>query len=250
MAGEKNVKIVSSVGSFDAKIETLSGKAEPRKVNGKEIVMKTDGSPKIINKNLKGEFLVFARYDKATNKPVVDANGQKLDMGNCYVDPQGQIAQDIVPYYETIDGEFIPATKNDKTEVFEIVKWEPITNFTDKYIVDNYYQVKPSQGKSKKDFQRLACVNANTREMKKVWDYMAKNKVVGRGILNITSAGYLPTIAYLRPVSLDNNKWTLEIGMFKQSKVFTWVEELDFQPKTVDNVDIEQHTDKVMIDDI
>ena len=60
--------------------------------------------------------------------------------------------------------------------------------------------------------------------MKKLYDYMAKEQVVGRGVMNITSSGYLPTIAYIRPVDVDGNgAWTLEVGVFKQQKRFTWI---------------------------
>ena len=230
-SGDKHLKIVCDICTFDSKTESLSGKAEPRKVNGKEIEMKTDGSPVIHRKNSKGNDLVFCKVKNG--QPLLDASGKKEELGNGYMDSNNQLATDVVPYYKALNGDTIPATKNEKTEVFEITKWEPSTNFTDKYIVDKYYQVKPAQGKSKKDFQRLACINANTREMKKVWDYMTKEEVVGRGILNISSAGYLPTIAYLRPVSLGSH-WTIEIGIFKQQKRYTWLEEKDFKPREVE----------------
>jgi hypothetical protein len=243
MAADKNVKIVCSEGSFDAKVESLSGKAEPRKVNGKEVLMKDDGAPQVFYKNTKGEPLHFARVKDG--KPMVNANGENEALSNGYVNDKGELCPDTIPYYQTIDGEFISATKNEKTEIFEITKFEPMQNFTDKYIVDKYYQVKPSQGKSKKDYQRLQSVNANTREMKKIWDYMAEHNVVGRGILNITSAGYLPSIAYLRPVNLGGKQWTLEIGMFKQQKRYSWVEEMDFKPREVEMTDVEQNVPSI-----
>ena len=222
MAGEKNVTIVSQVGTFQAKVENLSGKAEPRKVNGKVLDMKPDGSPKIVYKNAKGEDLRFCRVKDG--KPLVTATGENETLSNGYVDPQGNLAQDKQAYYITIDGETLPATKNEKSDVFEIVKFEPLKNFTDKYIIDAYYQIKPTQGKSKSDHQRALTIKANTSGMKKLYDYMAKEQVVGRGVMNITSSGYLPTIAYIRPVDVDGNgAWTLEVGVFKQQKRFTWI---------------------------
>lgn len=232
MSKDTGLKVVSSIGSFDAKIENLSGKAEPRKINGKEIEMKPDGTPKVYYKNTKGDDLSFCRV--RNGQPLVDSNGASEKLSNGYVDPSGSLVHDVLPYFKTYDGDLIPAVKNEKTDVFEVKKWEPISNFTDKYIVDKYYQVKPGQGKSKKDYQKLACVNANTRGMKDLFDYMTKNQVVGRGVLNITSAGYLPTIAYLRAVQVGNTHWTLEIGVFKQQKRFTWVEEIDFTPREVE----------------
>ena len=243
-SGEKNVKVVWKEGTCDVKLENLSGKGEPRKVNGKEIVMKSDGSPKITYKNPSGDELAFCR---------VDQNGTVIagSLSNGYANSKGELAQDKVPYYETIDGEHIEAVKNEKSEVFEVSKFEPMKAYLDRYIIDKFYQVKPSQGKSKKDYQRNVTIRANTVALKKLYDHMVKNNVVGRGTLNITSSGFLPTIAYIRPVSAPNgsqDEWTLEIGVFKQQKRFTWkcgqeVEEItpesiiEQQPANVPSID-------------
>jgi hypothetical protein len=189
--------------------------------------MKTDGSPKVTFKNTRGEELKFSRYDKATGTPIKDSNGTAIEMGNCYVDPTGNIVPtpEIVPYYTTESGKFIQAVKNHKTEVFEITKWEPIKNYLDKYIIDAYYVIKPSQGKSKADVQRKLNIKVNVKGMKKLYDHMINKGIVGRGVLNVTSSGYLPSIAYVRPVREPNDSkdtWALEIGVFKQQKRFTY----------------------------
>lgn len=236
MAGEKNLTITSQVGTFQAKIENLSGKAEPRKVNGKMLDMKSDGSPKIIYKNSKGDELKFCRVKDG--KPLVNANGETEALSNGYIDSNGNLFTDKIPYYITIDGEQIQATKNEKSDVFEIVKFEPLKNFTDKYIIDAYYQIKPTQGKSKSDHQRALTIRANTSGMKKLYDYMATNDVVGRGVLNVTSSGYLPTIAYVRAVEIDSNgSWTLEVGVFKQQKRYTWVGTQEVEDIAIDQVE-------------
>ena len=222
MAGEKNVKISWQDGTFDVKLENLSGKAEPCKVNGKELEMKTDGSPVIVRKNTKGDELKFVRVKNGV--PMVNANGESEPLSNGYADSKGVLCQDIVPYYKTIDGDTIPAMKNEKTEVFEISKFEPLKNYTDKYIHDNFYQPKPAQGKSKSDAQRNMTIKANAGQMKKLYEYMKTEGVVGRGVLNPTSSGYLPTIAYIRAVDINTNgDWTLEVATFKQQKRFTWI---------------------------
>lgn len=234
MAGEKNLTITSQVGTFQAKVENLSGKAEPRKVNGKMLDMKPDGSPKITYKNSKGDVLRFCRVKDG--KPLVNANGENEALSNGYVDTKGNLCVDKIPYYMTIDGEEIQATKNEKSDVMEIVKFEPLKNFTDKYIIDAYYQIKPTQGKSKSDHQRALTIRANTSGMKKLYDYMAQNNVVGRGVLNITSSGYLPTIAYIRSVDIDGKgSWTLEVGVFKQQKRYTWI-----GTQEVESIELEQ----------
>jgi hypothetical protein len=225
-SGEKSIKVLCDVATFDAKLETLSGKGEPRKVNGKPIVMKTDGSPKIVRKNLAGDTLRFTRYDKATGKVLTDSNGKSIEAGNCYVDSKDNIVPnaEIVPFYEAEDGEHIQAVKNTKTEVFEVKKWLPLKSYLDNYIVENYYVVKPSQGKSKADVQRRLTIKANTGQMKKLYDHMLSHGIVGRGTLNITSNGYMPSIAFVRPVKEPNDakgECALEIGIFKQQKRFT-----------------------------
>jgi len=233
-SGDKNLKITCQIGTFDVKVENLSGKAEPRKINGKVLEMKEDGTPVIVRKNSKGEELTFCRVKDG--KPMVNAQGEKETLANGYVDSKGTLCADVVPYYKTTDGDTILATTNIKTEVFEIVKFEPTQNFTDKYIVDRYYQIKPAQGKSKADFQRNAMLKANTAQMKKLYDYLIENQVVGRGILNITSSGYLPSIAYVRGVPIGTQgDWTIEIGVFKQQKRYTWVGSSE-----VEDIQIEQ----------
>ena len=99
--------------------------------------------------------------------------------------------------------------------------------------MDSYYQVKPSQGKSKSDFTRKKTYHANTTALKKLWDHMWTNKIVGKSTLNITSSGYLPSVGYLRAVELDGKNWTFEIAIFKQPKAFQWTEEKDFKPEEV-----------------
>lgn len=224
MAGEKTLKILSDIATADIKLSNLSGKTN-RKVNGKEIEMKQDGSPQIVLKTAQGKECKFVRLSKGAVVEEV-TNGYQDEDGNTYN------KADLVPHYVTVDGEHIPASVNEKTEVFEIKTWEPVQNYLDKYQMDTYYQVKPSQGKSKSDFTRKQTYQANTIALKKLWDHMVKNQVVGKSVLNITSSGYLPSVAYLRAVEIDG-KWTFEIAIFKQPKVFEWVEEKNLKLEPV-----------------
>ena len=224
MATGKNMKVMCDVATFDVKVANLQGKGEPRKVNGKVIKMKTDGSPELTRRNSQGDALGFFNtwqgYAVQTNGRgyyTFDENPDGTKTPKAKADME-------VSFYETEDGEFIQGTKNHKTEVFEVVKWEPVKNFTDKYIIAGYYGLIPSQGKSKNDHQRGLNIKANERGMKNLCDYMLQHGVVGRGTLNITSAGFLPTIAYIRPVQIDDmGAWALEVGTFKQQKRFPWV---------------------------
>ena len=218
----RKLKLITPIGQVDIVIENLSGKAEPRKVNGKDIEMKPDGSPKIIYRNVNGDLLSFCR--------VLNGEPIKESLNNGYTNEQGELFtnSEALPYFVSIDGEEIEAPKNEATEVFEI-KWNEKDNFTDKYLLDKFYQVKPSSGDTKKEAGKKISIIANTIGLKKIWDYMIENNVIGKGQMNITSAGYLPSYAFLRPVKLNGSKWTFEIAVFKQQKQFSWVEELSFK---------------------
>lgn len=223
-----NMKIVWEDNSFDAKLENLAGKAEPRRVRTKEgevkeIEMKSDGSPKLV-RQVNDKAVSFARRDE---------KGQVLmSCSNVYVDEEGKAYDETETgvFFLATDGELIPARKNDKTDSFSLTSFEPLKNYADAYLMEKYYQVIPSQGSSKKDVARQVARNANTAGMKKLWDYLFREAVMGKGILNITSAGYLPSTAYIRAVVLDDSKWTLEIAVFKQKKQFLWVEEQELVP--------------------
>jgi len=223
-----NLKIVSEYATCDVKLDVIHG--EPRKVNGLEIVMKDDGSPKLTYKDPSGtEIVRYAEVDAVTGQPIQGRTSVYMDkLGNVY-----QKAE-IKAYYETVDGQFIEANKNEKTEVFEIKAYEPIENYLNKYQMDKYYQVKPSPGLSKKDFAKEQAIEANTVELLKLWLHMDKNEVVARGTLNITSAGYLPSVGYLRAIRLGKDKWTFEMAVFKETKPFSWSESVDFKatPRT------------------
>lgn len=223
-----NTKILWNDRIFEVKLENLSGKAEPRQVmvNGepKDIVMKSDGSPKIIRRSPEGKDVEFARM--AEGGDIIS------EVSNVYIDEDKEpyTEGDLSHYYLTVEGNEIPATKNEKVDAFELTSFEPVQNYLDKYQMEKYYQVLPYQGTSKSTIQQRRTMTANTVGMKALWEYLHQNQLVGKGILNVTSAGWMPNIAYVRAVLIDENKWTLEVAMFKQRKQFTWIEEMNYEP--------------------
>lgn len=76
----------------------------------------------------------------------------------------------------------------------------------------------------KKDFDRKMCIRTNTREMRKLWEYLKQNNVVARGEFNASSRGFMASDGYIRSVEFGN-KWGLEIGIFKEQKVFQHLQE-------------------------
>ena len=219
-----NLKIASEFGNAEVKVDPIHG--EPRKVNGKAIKVKSDGSPVLKYKDPTGtDELVYQEIDAATGQPIKGRT-------SVYVDPNGkEYAKDeVTAYYQTEDDELIPATKNVKTDVFEIKKWEPLENYLDKYQMESYYQVRPSAGDSTRDHTKRLNVELNTVELFKLWKHMTKEGVVGRGELNLSSSGYLKKYAYLRPIKVGTDGWSFEIAVFKENKPITWHEKLDWQP--------------------
>lgn len=225
-----NLKIVSDVASAEVKLDVIHG--DPRKVNGKEIVMKDDGSPKLTYKDPSGvEDVHYVELDAVTQQPLQGRTA-------VYMDKNGTVYQksEAKAFYQVADssgeptGELIEATKNEKTEVFEVKAWEPVENYLNRYQMDKYYQVRPSPGLAKKDFAKQQAIEANTVELLKLWQHMNNKGVVARGTLNITSAGYLPSVGYLRAVDLGGGKWTFEVAVFRETKPFTWSEDVEFKP--------------------
>jgi hypothetical protein len=200
-----NLKIVSEVATCDVKLDVIHG--DPRKVNGKTIEMKNDGAPALVYKDPTGKEVVqYQEIDATTQQPIQGRS-------SVYVDKAGNQYQknEVLAFYKVAESdELIPAIKNDKTEVFEVKTWDTLENYLNKYQMDKYYQVSPSSGVSKKDFAKQQAIEANTIELKKLWDHMTKNEVVAKGTLNITSAGYLPSVGYLRAITLGN-QWTFEV---------------------------------------
>lgn len=258
-----NVKVVCSVATFDCKYTNLQGKGEQRKVNGLPILMKPDGGAEVVRKNTKGELLKYFNKDK-DGKPIVSSgrgyctyeNVNGVDVPKDIVDKN-----DIVSYYQGEDKDkegnpiitLIPCKKYTKTSVYEIKSFEPLNNYTDKYILDSQYGIAPYEGKSAKgetDHARqlriTANVRVNTAGMKKLYDYLLDNKVVGRAELNLTSGATLNTLAYIRPVPLDKQgNWVLEFGTFKQPKRFPWV-----GSAVIEETPIEQAEYEVAVEEI
>ena len=218
-----NVKVVSDVATFDVKYVNLSGKGEPRKVNGKPILMK-DGRADVVRKNSKGVGLAFFNT-KDGNAVMTNGRGYyTFDEDALGMKTPKDRADLICEFYQAEDGELIPCKKYQKTEVFEIKQFYPLDSYTDKYIIDNYYSLIPYQGKGKTDQSRATQIKVNTAGMKKLYDYMIQNKVVGRAELNLTSGSNLNTIAFVRAVPIDaQGNWTLEFGTFKQQKRYLWI---------------------------
>jgi len=120
------------------------------------------------------------------------------------------------------DGEQVQ--ENSQTKVFNIEGFQPVKNYTDSYVIGAYYEVYPGTNDMKKDFDREKARIANLNGMKKLWDYLDQNQVVARGEFCVSSKGFVASDGYIRAIKFGN-KWNLEIGVFKEEKIFEHLQE-------------------------
>jgi hypothetical protein len=113
----------------------------------------------------------------------------------------------------------------EQTKVFDIQGYQPMQNYTDKYIIGAYYELSPDDNGMKKDFDRERAKQANLSGMHKLWKYLYDNQVVARGEFCTSSRGFIASDGYIRAIKIDNSKWGLEIGVFKEEKIFQHLQE-------------------------
>ena len=135
------------------------------------------------------------------------------DQGNVYA------KQDLKFYYE---GNEVP--ENTMTKVFEITGYQAVKNYTDNYVISTYYETFPSTNDMKKDFDKERARITNLNGMKKLFDHLKANGLVARGEFSASSKGFVVGDAYIRAVSFGN-KWCLEMGVFKEEKIFEHLQE-------------------------
>ena len=151
-------------------------------------------------------------------------NGQVLVPGSTqrkYCDDAGNqyAKQDLKFYYENEEVE-----ENSQTKVFHIEEYQPLSNYTDKYVIGKFYELYPSTNDMKKDFDKEKARIVNLTGMKKLFDQLLIDGTVARGEFCASSKGFIASDAYLRPVKFGN-KWGLEMGVFKEEKIFEHLQE-------------------------
>ncbi len=115
-------------------------------------------------------------------------------------------------------------SENEQTKVFEIEGFQPVTNYTDMYVISAYYEMYPDDNGMKKDFDRDRAKQANLAQMYRLWKHLDDNNLVARGEFCTSSRGFVASDGYIRAISIAG-KWGLEIGVFKEEKVFTTLHE-------------------------
>ena len=112
-----------------------------------------------------------------------------------------------------------------QTKVFEVVGFQPLSNYTDNYIIDKYYEIYPDDNGLKKDFDKERARQANLFQMRKFWEYLDKNQVVARAEFNASSKGFMGSDGYVRAIKVNGSKWILELSIFSEEKIFQHLQE-------------------------
>lgn len=150
--------------------------------------------------------------------------GQVLGAGSTtrqWVDDSGAVYQKSQLKF-FFDGQEVQ--ENTQTKVFTIIGYQPIKNYTDQYVIASYYEMYPHNNDMKKDFDKETARITNLSGMKKLWDYLKANQVCARGEFCPSSKGFVASDGYLRAIEFGN-KWGLELGVFKEEKVFEHLQE-------------------------
>jgi hypothetical protein len=114
--------------------------------------------------------------------------------------------------------------ENSMTKVFDVQGYAPEGDYTDKYVIGTYYELFPDDNGMKKDIDRKRAVDTNLFSMRNLWEKLRKEKIVARAEFIPSSRGFIASDGYIRAIEIEG-KWGLEVGVFKESKVFQHLNE-------------------------
>lgn len=197
----------------------------------------------IVDNNLSLNFWVrWENLAKAKKPEIVAkaANGKEVKQKTVYA-PNNQVItkgemkrqwldDDGVQYGEselTFYSDNEPIERNSMTTLMEIEGYQPLSFYTDKYIIGTYYELGPHNNDKKKDIDRAIATKTNLFHMKKLWDYLMKENKVARGEFCPASRGFEISDAYIRAIKKEEvtpngveEVWGFELGVFKEEKQF------------------------------
>jgi len=192
----------------------------------------------IVDKNNNLNFSVrYSNLAKADKPQIVAKNdkGEIVKEKMCMTNEEGQILQGNMKrkWLDSNNNEYSKSEltfwyndeqvmENAQTKVMEIEGYQPLSNYTDRYVISTYYETFPDINGMKKDIDRERAIKGNLYQMRKLWEYLDKNQVVARGEFCPSSRGFMASDAYIK---IDNTKWGLEIGVFKEEKLFEHLNE-------------------------
>ena len=162
------------------------------------------GDQVVKNRAIYGDIILL---EGMTRKGWVDSNGKEYQK------------EEIKHYYGEQE-----VTEKAQTSTFAIIGYQPLSAYTDSYVLAKYYEVFPDEDGKKKDFDRDIARRKNLLGMRTLWEYLHDKQVVGRAEFNVSSAGFLSTDGYCRAIQFGN-KWGIDIGIFAEEKVFQHLNE-------------------------
>jgi hypothetical protein len=131
-----------------------------------------------------------------------------------WVDDNGKIYMKAELKFSIMDGDTeIPVQENEQTKVFTITSFETEANYLDKFVIGTYYELYPDDDGFEKDHDRNRAKNENLSQMRKLWQQ-----------LKDSNKGFLASDGYIRAIEIEG-KWGLEIGIFKEMKIFSHLNE-------------------------
>lgn len=198
MAYKLNISDPQTGNNFQVKYENLSRAKRP------EIEAKTT-TGKIVKERTTFQGKVLA--PGSTQRQWVDDDGNVYQKG------------ELTFWYNNEQVE-----ENSQTKCFTIEGYQPLKSYTDNYIISSYYELYPGTNDMKKDFDRERARITNLTGMKKLWDYLDQNGLVARGEFCVSSKGFVASDGYIRAIKFGN-KWGLEVGIFKEEKIFEHLQE-------------------------
>jgi len=138
-----------------------------------------------------------------------------------YVDANGNIypKQMLTFWYNGSQVE-----ENSQTKVFTIEGYQPESAYTDQYVIASYYELFAHTDDMKKDFDKEKARISNLHGMRKLWEHLKTNSLVARGEFCASSKGFVASDGYIRAIEFGN-KWCLELGVFKEEKIFEYLQE-------------------------
>jgi hypothetical protein len=183
--------------SFNAKYEKMDREKKP------EIVKKV-GDVEVKERSIYNNIVLV---EGTTRKGWVDETGKEYPKEQVkYYDEQGEL------------------TEKSQTKEFEITGFQPITAYTDMYVIAKYYEIFPDDDGRTKDFEKELARKKNLVGMRKLWDHLEDTQQVARAEFNTSSRGFVASDGYIRAIKFGN-KWGLEIGVFSEEKVFRHLQE-------------------------
>ncbi len=191
--------------TFDCKRENMAGK--------KEFIEPVGYAPN-------GKVVTRKQFDISTGAPVqytfkyVDEDGKQFEKSEI----TWKIGDEVVSPVEM-------------TSVFEIKSYRPVIEFTDRFVIEKYYELSADMGPSSKgkkktpESERERIRISNLMGMRKLWEKLIKEGAVAGGNFNGSSGNFKPGMAFVRAIKINGNKWGLELGVFKEEKIFEFLQE-------------------------